>query len=229
VIGLGATLNERFVLDKELGQGGMGTVYRATDQVLGRNVAIKFLKDSGTEPEAERIRLEAQILARLVHDKIVRLYDFGESDGTHFLVMGEVNAASFASRWPDLHLADRLRICGHVAEALDYAHLQGVIHRDVKPGNVLLTATDEAKLSDFGLSLVTENRRNQSGTIRGTPCYMSPEQAQGKALDHRTDLYSVGGMLYECATGDVPFRRPCDVRAGPAHQLRAYGPPGYEP
>jgi eukaryotic-like serine/threonine-protein kinase len=105
VIGVGATLNERFVLDKELGQGGMGTVYRATDQVLGRNVAIKFLKDSGTEPEAERIRLEAQILARLVHDKIVRLYDFGESDGTHYLVMEEVNGPSFASRWPDLHLA----------------------------------------------------------------------------------------------------------------------------
>jgi eukaryotic-like serine/threonine-protein kinase len=205
VIGVGAILNERFVLDKELGQGGMGTVYRATDQVLGRNVAIKFLKDSGTEPESERIRLEAQILARLVHDKIVRLYDFGESDGSHFLVMEEVNGPSFASRWPDLHLADRLRICGQVAEALDYAHLQGVIHRDVKPGNVLLTATDEAKLSDFGLSLVSDNRRNQSGTIRGTPCYMSPEQAQGKSLDHRTDLYSVGVMLYECATGDVPF------------------------
>ena len=95
VIGVGATLNERFTLDKELGQGGMGTVYRATDQLLGRNVAIKLLKDSGTEKEAEQIRLEAQILARLVHDKIVRLYDFGESEGTYFLVMEEVNGPSF--------------------------------------------------------------------------------------------------------------------------------------
>ncbi len=183
----------------------MGTVYRATDQLLGRNVAIKLLKESGTEEDAEKIRLEAQILARLVHDKIVRLYDFGESEGTYFLVMEEVNGPSFSNRWRDLLLADRLRICGQVAEALDYAHLQGVIHRDVKPGNVLLTPSDEAKLSDFGLSLVTGDRADQSGTIRGTPLYMSPEQAQGKPLDHRTDLYSVGVMLYECATGDVPF------------------------
>src|SRR5271165_40929 len=205
MIGVGATLNERFILDKELGEGGMGTVYRATDQLLGRNVAIKFLKDSRTEEEAKKIRLEAQILARLVHDKIVRLYDFGESEGNYFLVMEEVNGPSFSSRWRNLLLEDRLRICGQVAEALDYAHLQGVIHRDVKPGNVLLTPGDEAKLSDFGISLVTGDQTDQSGTIWGTPRYMSPEQAQGKSLDHRTDLYSVGVMLYECATGDVPF------------------------
>ena len=205
MIGVGATLNERFTLDTELGQGGMGTVYRATDQLLGRNVAIKLLKDSGTEEVAKQIRLEAQILARLVHDKIVRLYDFGESEGNYYLVMEEVNGPSFSNRWRNLLLEDRLRICGQVAEALHYAHLQGVIHRDVKPGNVLLTPSDEAKLSDFGLSLVSGDPSDQSGTIRGTPLYMSPEQAQGKPLDHRTDLYSVGVMLYECATGDLPF------------------------
>jgi serine/threonine protein kinase len=142
VIGVGATLNERFTFDKELGQGGMGTVYRATDQLLGRNVAVKLLKDAGTEVVAERIRLEAQILARLVHDKIVRLYDFGESEGNHFLVMEEVNGPSFSNHWRNLLLEDRLRICGQVAEALDYAHVQGVIHRDVKPGNDLLTPSD---------------------------------------------------------------------------------------
>ena len=205
MIGIGATLNERFTLDEELGEGGMGTVYRATDQLLGRNVALKFLKDCGTLGDAEQIRLEAQILARLVHDKIVRLYDFGESDGNYFLVMEEVNGPSFANRWPNVLLDDRLRICGQVAEALDYAHLQGVIHRDVKPGNVLLTPCDDAKLSDFGLSLLSASRGDQSGTIRGTPRYMSPEQAHGKSLDHRTDLYSLGVMVYECATGDTPF------------------------
>jgi eukaryotic-like serine/threonine-protein kinase len=205
VIGVGATLNDRFTLDKELGQGGMGTVFRATDKLLGRSVAIKFLKGTGTDAEARLLRLEAQILARLVHDKIVRLYDFGESEGNYFLVMEEVNGPSFSHRWRTLLLSDRLRICGQVAEALDYAHLQGVIHRDVKPGNVLVTPSDDAKLSDFGLSLVTDDGRVQSGTIKGTPTYMSPEQAQGKVLDHRTDLYSVGVMLYECATGQVPF------------------------
>jgi serine/threonine protein kinase len=205
VIGVGTTLSNRFTLEKELGQGGMGTVYRATDQLLGRNVAIKLLKESGTEQDAEQIRLEAQILARLLHDQIVRLYDFGASDGHYFLIMEEVNGPSFSNRLRDLRLDDRLRICGQVAGALDYAHHQGVIHRDVKPGNVLLTPSDDAKLSDFGLSLVTSDRKDHSGTIRGTPFYMSPEQARGKPLDHRTDLYSVGVMLYECATGDMPF------------------------
>jgi serine/threonine-protein kinase len=205
VIRVGATLNERFTLQKELGEGGMGTVFRATDQVLGRSVAIKLLKDCGGEGVVERIRLEAQILARLVHDRIVRLYDFGESEGTYFLVMEEVSGSSFAERMRDLPLEDRLRVCGQVAEALAYAHLRGVIHRDVKPGNVLLTAGDEAKLSDFGLSIVNADGRDPSGAIRGTPRYMSPEQAQGRRIDHRTDLYSVGVMLYECATGVVPF------------------------
>jgi serine/threonine-protein kinase len=211
VFGVGATLCERFTLEKELGQGGMGTVYRATDQLLGRNVAIKFLKDSRTEGEANQIRLEAQILARLVHDRIVRLYDFGESEGTFFLVMEEVNGQSFASRWRDLTLADRLRICGQVAEALHCAHIQGVIHRDVKPSNVLLTSGDQAKLSDFGISVKSGDPSDQSWTIRGTPAYMSPEQAIGSRLDHRTDLYSVGVMLYQCVTGDVPFHG--DARA----------------
>ncbi len=205
MIGVGARLNERFTLDAELGQGGMGTVYRATDQLLGRNVAIKFLKDARSEEEAKKLRLEAQILARLVHDRIVRLYDYGESEGNYFLVMEEVNGPSLANRWRDLPLDDRLRICGQVAEALHYAHIQGVIHRDVKPSNVLLTPGDEAKLSDFGLSRVTGDQMDPIGTIQGTPLYMSPEQAQGLSLDHRTDLYSVGVMLYECVTGEVPF------------------------
>ena len=205
MIGVGATLCERFTLEKELGQGGMGTVFRATDKLLGRNVAIKFLKDSRTDGEANQIRLEAQILARLVHDRIVRLYDFGESEGTYFLVMEEVNGQSFANRWRDLILADRIRICGQVAEALHYAHIQGVIHRDVKPSNVLLTSGDQAKLSDFGISVKNGDPSDQSWTIRGTPTYMSPEQAKGMRLDHRTDLYSVGVMLYQCVTGDVPF------------------------
>jgi serine/threonine-protein kinase len=208
VIGVGSTLNNRFLLDSELGQGGMGTVYRASDQLLGRKVAIKLLRESRGEDEANQIRLEAQILARLVHDRIVRLYDFGDSEGHHFLVMEEVDGPSFATRWPSLLMGDRLRICGQVAEALDYAHLQGVIHRDVKPGNVLLTTGDEAKLSDFGLSLVTGACGDQSGTVRGTPLYMSPEQGQGRPMDHRSDLYSVGVMLYECAAGQVPFSGP---------------------
>ena len=204
MIGIGATLNERFTLDKELGRGGMGAVYRATDQILQRSVAIKVLKEHGTEEVGKKIRLEAQILARLLHENVVRLYDFGEAEGGYFLVMEEVDGTSFSKRWRNIPLDERIRIGAQVASALDYAHHQGVIHRDVKPANVLLTASDQAKLSDFGLSMIAEEK-DDSGTIRGTPHYMSPEQAKGRRLDHRTDLYSLGVMLYECATGAVPF------------------------
>ena len=204
MIAIGTTLNQRFTLDKELGRGGMGAVYRATDLVLGRTVAIKTLKDSSGENYAKKIRLEAQILARLLHENIVRLYDFGETEGTYFLVMEEVDGSSFSKRWRHVPLAARLRLNAQVAVALNYAHHQGVIHRDVKPANVLLTALDQAKLSDFGLSTMAE-AMDESGTIRGTPHYMSPEQARGKRLDHRTDLYSLGVMVYECVTGAVPF------------------------
>ena len=182
----------------------MGAVYRATDQVLARNVAIKVLKEPDGEELGKRIRLEAQILARLLHDNVVRIYDFGESENVYFLVMEEVDGTSFSKRWRLLPLAERLRICAQVSEALNYAHHQGVIHRDVKPANVLLTAGDQAKLSDFGLSMLVESKED-SGLVRGTPHYMSPEQARGKRLDHRTDLYSLGIMLYECATGAPPF------------------------
>lgn len=204
MIGIGSLLNQRFLLDRELGRGGMGAVYRATDQILQRTVAIKMLKEAGGEEVGKKIRLEAQILARLLHDNVVRLYDFGESEGVYFLVMEEVDGTSFLKRWKRIPLDERLQISAQVADALNYAHHQGVIHRDVKPANVLLTASDQAKLSDFGLSMLAE-AKDDTGTIRGTPHYMSPEQARGKRLDHRTDLYSLGVMVYECVTGNVPF------------------------
>jgi hypothetical protein len=204
---IGTTLNQRFTLDKELGRGGMGAVYRATDTVLQRTVAIKILKEATGDEVGRKIRLEAQILARLVNDNIVRLYDFGVADGTYYFVMEEVDGPSFSRRWRQISLAERLRVIAQTADALDYAHHQGVIHRDVKPANVLLTSGDQAKLSDFGLSLIADEAQ-VSGTIKGTPHYMSPEQAKGKRLDHRTDLYALGVMMYECATGSPPFAGP---------------------
>ena len=204
---IGTTLNQRFTLDKELGRGGMGAVYRATDQVLQRTVAIKVLRERTDDEVGRRLRLEAQILARLVHDSIVRLYDFGEADGTYYFVMEEVDGPSFVRRWKQITLPERLWVIAQTADALDYAHHQGVIHRDVKPANVLLTSTDQAKLSDFGLSLIVDEVQ-VPGMIKGTPHYMSPEQAKGMRLDHRTDLYGLGVMLYECSTGTPPFQGP---------------------
>jgi serine/threonine-protein kinase len=183
----------------------MGAVYAATDRVLQRSVAIKLLRDQQAGEEvAKRLRVEAQIAARLLHDNITRIYDFGEAEGTSYLVMEQVDGVGYNKRWRQLPLAERLTVLAGVAEALDYAHHQGVIHRDVKPGNVLLTSTDVPKLSDFGLSLMAEHDE-AAGVVRGTPLYMSPEQVRGKKLSYKTDLYSLGVMLYESATGAVPF------------------------
>jgi serine/threonine-protein kinase len=204
VIEIGTTLNQRFLLQKELGRGGMGSVYSATDQLLERKVAIKVLKEHSGEEVGKRLRLEAQIAARLLHDNVVRIYDFGKADAAYYLVMEEVTGTSFSKRWRQLAIAERLRVLALVAEALDYAHQQGVVHRDVKPANVLVTQNDNPKLSDFGLSMIVDDAE-ASGVVRGTPHYMSPEQTRGSKLDYRTDLYSLGVMLYECATGGLPF------------------------
>jgi eukaryotic-like serine/threonine-protein kinase len=204
VIDIGTMLKQRFLLEKELGRGGMGAVYLANDELLQRKVAIKLLKEQSGAEVGKRLKLEAQIAARLLHDFVVRIYDFGETDATYFLVMEEVQGSSYSKRWRHLALAGRLRILAQVAEALDYAHHQGVIHRDVKPANVLVTSSDVPKLSDFGLSTVAE-QGDQTGVVRGTPHYMSPEQTRGSRLDYRTDLYSLGVMIYESATGTLPF------------------------
>ncbi len=204
MIEIGTTLNQRFLLEKELGRGGMGAVYSATDQLLERKVAIKVLNEQSGEEVGKKLRLEAQIAARLLHENVVRIYDFGQTEATYFLVMEEVNGTSYSKRWRRLPLAERLQVLAEVAEALDYAHHQGVIHRDVKPANVLLTANDVSKLSDFGLSMLAD-QGEQMRIIRGTPHYMSPEQTRGGRLDYRTDLYSLGVMIYESATGGVPF------------------------
>ncbi len=204
MIDIGTTLNQRFFLNKELGRGGMGAVYSATDEILERKVAIKVLKEQSGEEVAKKLKLEAQIAARLLHENVVRIYDLGRAEDAYFLVMEEVSGSSYSKRWRLLSLPDRLNILAEVADALDYAHHQGVVHRDVKPANVLLTASDTPKLSDFGLSIIAAHG-DQSGIIRGTPHYMSPEQTRGSRLDYRTDLYSLGVMVYEAATGSVPF------------------------
>ena len=204
MIEIGVTLNQRFLLEKELGRGGMGAVYSATDQVLQRKVAIKVLKEQNGEEVGKRLRLEAQIAARLLHDNVVRIYDFGQAESAYFLVMEQVDGTSYSKRWRHVPLTQRLRILAQIAEALDYAHHQGVVHRDIKPANVLVTSSNVPKLSDFGLSMVGE-QADQSTIVRGTPHYMSPEQTRGNRLDYRTDLYSLGVMIYESSTGSLPF------------------------
>lgn len=207
MIEAGTTLDGRFLLDRELGRGGMGIVYKARDTLLDRPVAIKVLKNVADPALARKVRLEAQITARLHHPHVVGLFDIREAKEASYIVMEIVEGRSFHGKFKELSLTERLRIAAETAEALEYAHRQGVIHRDVKPANILLDAEDRAKLSDFGLSIRTEDAA-AGRTVQGTPLYMSPEQAQGKKTDHRTDLYALGVILYECAAGAPPFAGP---------------------
>ena len=201
-IGTGSTSGSSW--RRSWGAAAWGRSTRPPTRSSRRSVAIKVLKERSGEEVGKKLRLEAQIAARLLHENVVRIYDFGQADGIYYLVMEEVNGTSYSRRWRQLAIEDRLRILAQVAEALDYAHHQGVVHRDIKPGNVLLTAADAPKLSDFGLSILIE-QGDDSGVIRGTPLYMSPEQTRGSQLDFRSDLYSLGVMLYESATGATPF------------------------
>src|SRR5262252_3882828 len=206
---------------EQAGAGGMGEVYKAADTRLNRTVAIKVLPTQFSEdPEMkQRFEREAQTIAALNHPNICTLYDVGRQDGADYLVMefleGETLAARIA-RGP-LPLAEALKVAIAIADALDKAHRKGVTHRDLKPGNVMLTASG-AKLLDFGLAKLKQQTASADqsaapasanttspGTILGTMQYMAPEQLEGKDADARTDIFAFGATLYEMATGKRPF------------------------
>jgi serine/threonine-protein kinase len=202
---IGLTLQNRYRLDAELGCGGMGTVYRAHDTLLDRDVAVKVLNDAGlgTEGRARLLR-EAQAAAKLNHPNIVAVYDAGEVSGTPFIVMELVEGTSLRDRPPST-LEETLDITRQLCAALDHAHKNSVVHRDLKPENVLITPASVTKLVDFGLARTFDSRLSTEGLIVGTVSYLAPEQALGQAVDGRTDLYALGVMLYELATGRLPF------------------------
>jgi formylglycine-generating enzyme required for sulfatase activity/tRNA A-37 threonylcarbamoyl transferase component Bud32 len=198
---------------RELGSGGMGVVFEAEDVRLKRRVALKVMRpEAAARPEARaRFLREAQAVAALSHDHVVTVFQADEQGGTPFLVMPLLKGESLEGRLERqkrLPLAEALRIAREVAEGLAAAHAKGLIHRDVKPGNVWLEeGTNRVKLLDFGLALPTEGgeRVTRSGAVLGTPAYMAPEQIDGQA-DHRADLFSLGCVLYEMLTGRRPFR-----------------------
>ena len=207
-------VGDRFQILRLLGRGGMGSVYLARERVLDRLVAIKvlILETAGAREARERFRREARLAARLTHPGIVALHAFGETDELTYFVMGYVPGEPLGARLkregriaPD----EARRILAEVADALDYAHRQGVIHRDVKPDNILLDdGTGRALLADFGLArtVAAATGLTTVGTMLGTPHYMSPEQASGQeGVDHRTDLYSLGVTAYAMLSGRLPF------------------------
>jgi serine/threonine-protein kinase len=199
------------ILDK-LGEGAMGVVYRARDVALGRVVALKALSaDFGAEDELwQRFEREAEAIGRLNHPNIVQVYDMGEAEGRRYMAMELLEGddlRALIERQVDIPLADRVRILGEISAGLGYAHSRGVVHRDVKPANILVTSSGRVKLLDFGLARVaTRATITRRGVILGTPDYMSPEQAMGKTVDHRSDIFSAGGVFYEFLTWQKPFK-----------------------
>ncbi|MFQ5838836.1 MAG: protein kinase [Thermoplasmata archaeon] len=206
--------NGRYAILKKLGEGGKGVVYKALDTALDRVVAIKVLKGEGIDEEAyARFMREAQSAARLTHSNIVSTYDIGKEEGRYFLVMEYIDGPSLRGLIEDqsdrgLDIQPLLSIAVDICRALDYAHSKGVLHRDIKPENIMVTKEGTAKLMDFGLARALDKPRvTPSGTMVGTPAYMSPENALGKESDARSDLYSLGAVLYEMATGSPPFQQ----------------------
>ncbi len=208
-------LGGRYRLDHLIGRGGMAAVWSATDTVLDRSVAIKRLHAGllADEEHAERFRREAVLVARLSHPNLVRLLDRGEDPDGPYLVMELVDGENLRARIRregPLDPDEAARICAEVGRALSYAHGQGVVHRDIKAQNVLLTAEGGVKLADFGIARLIETEGEPGLTktdmLLGSADYLSPEQADGRPLDARTDIYSLGILLYECLTGVLPFR-----------------------
>lgn len=199
------------ILDK-LGEGAMGVVYRARDTTLGRVVALKMLSAEldGEEEIHRRFMREAEAAGRLSHPHIVTVYDLGDADGRLYMAMELLEGKDLRALiedQADLPLLDRVRIMSEVCDALGYAHEKGIIHRDIKPANLFLTAAGHVKILDFGLARVAAGADiTRRGVILGTPDYMSPEQAMGKTVDSRTDIFSAGAVFYEFLTLQKPFK-----------------------
>ena len=204
----------RYAVIERVGTGGMAEVYRARDDLLGREVAIKVLHDRYSRDRSfvERFRREAQAAANLTHPNIVALYDYGADGDTYFIVMEFIEGRSLADiiATEGPLLPERAaEIASDVAKALERAHVGGLVHRDVKPSNIMITDTGQTKVTDFGIARAlggdNEQTMTQTGMVIGTAAYLSPEQAQGNQIDARSDVYALGIVLYEILTGAVPF------------------------
>ena len=225
-IATGSTLG-RYQIVAPLGQGGMATVYKAFQPALDRYVALKVLRSGIVDDPEQRERFdrEAKAIARLRHPSIVQVFDFDSVDGQSFLVMEFVDGDTLKSKLTELSKAgvrlprrDAARIVSEVADALDTAHALGIVHRDVKPSNVLMSKSGRAIMADFGIArILAASGQTQTGVGIGTPEYMSPEQGEGRSVDHRSDIYSLGVMAYELLTGTVPFHADTPLAVVLAH------------
>ena len=207
---VGELIAGRYEVEKLVGSGGMSNVFRAHDRMLERTVALKILHEQYTRDAdyVERFRREARSVAQLTHPNIVTVIDRGEQDGRQFIVFEYVegdNLKDLVNRGP-LPVRDAIQLALQVARALAFAHVRGLVHRDVKPQNVLLNDDGQAKVTDFGIARSLDvDGVTQTGTVLGTSDYIAPEQARGQKVNPKTDIYSLGVVLYELLTGQVPF------------------------
>ena len=224
-------LHDRYQLESLIARGGMAEVYVALDTQLNRRVAVKILFPEYAREQSfvERFRREAQAAANLNHPNIVAIYDWGQSEGTYFIVMEYVKGQSLRellnTNGP-LDSDDIAEYATDVASALAYAHQHGVVHRDIKPGNILITETGKVKVTDFGIARAgTSESLTQTGSVMGTATYFSPEQAQGYNVDGRSDIYSLGIVMYELATGAAPFTADTPIAVAFKHVSEKLVPP----
>src|SRR5918997_2202237 len=225
-------LDDRYDVVRPLGSGGMGEVYLARDRVLGRDVALKVLRKqyAGDGEFAERFKREAMSVASLSHPNIVQVYDRGETEeGSSYIAMEYVPGGTLKeriSREGSLEAADAAGLGAQVAEALGAAHDRGMVHRDIKPQNVLLAARGGAKVADFGIARAGSSATiSRTGSVMGTAGYMSPEQALGKPATPESDLYSLGVVLYEALTGQLPYTAESPVAVSMKHLNEPLRPP----
>ena len=209
-----ASFGSRYRIESLLGEGGMGAVYKAYDLEVGRTVALKVLRpEIATRPEAmQRFKQELLLASKISHKNILRIHDLGDIDGIKFITMAFVEGSDLADlieKTGRLPLERALKFSKQLCIALEAAHNEGVVHRDLKPQNILIDATDTPYVSDFGLAKSLESEitmMTRTGQILGTPRYMSPEQVEAQNVDHQSDLYSLGIIMYEMFTGQMPFR-----------------------
>ncbi|HEX3032546.1 MAG TPA: Stk1 family PASTA domain-containing Ser/Thr kinase [Bacillota bacterium] len=228
---LGQTLSRRYELVEQLGGGGMALVYRGRDRFLNREVTVKILRPQYTSDEkfVERFRREAQAVACLSSPNLVSVYDVGEEHGTHFIVMEYIegqNLKEVIRERGKLPLSEAVSYARQICEGLEQAHEKGIVHRDIKPHNILVTKSGRVKVTDFGIAkAITSDTVTQAGTIMGSVHYIAPEQVKGEQGGVRSDIYSVGVVLYEMITGQVPFEGETPIAMAMKHIQEDPNPP----
>src|SRR5437773_3882136 len=220
----------RYKILRKLGAGGMANVYLAEDQELGRRVAIKILNERHANDEqfVERFRREAKNAAGLSHPNIVSIFDRGEAEGTYYIAMEYLDGRTLKEllvRNGPTPVPIAIDYARQILSALSFAHRNGIVHRDIKPHNIVVGADGRLKVTDFGIARSGASQMTEAGSIVGTAQYLSPEQARGAPVDPRSDIYSLGVVLYEMLTGKVPFSGDTPVEIAMKHLSQVPEPP----